>query len=198
MKIVGLTGGIGSGKTTVANVFKELGVPVYIADNRAKTILATHPEVISEVKALLGLKAYQLSSEGNELPNKEFIAQKVFNDAALLKELNEIIHPRVRDDFNVFIKKQQYPYVIYEAAILLESCGNEICDLIILVTAPLTVRLERVMTRDKVTEEQVLNRVKNQWSEQEKLEFADIVIQNMDLHTTKGYVECIHRILLKK
>ena len=143
MKIVGLTGGIGSGKTTVANFFKELGVPVYIADDAGKRLMVTSEEVKTAIVELFGENSYL---EGNL--NRKFIADQVFNSSEKLTQLNKIIHPAVAKDFQNWLKDQKSTYVIYEAAILFESGGYHKCDLIILVTAPKAERLKRLQKRD--------------------------------------------------
>lgn len=195
MKIIGLTGGIGSGKTTVAKMFKKLGVPIYIADDRAKYILAHDKNAVRQVKELLGEQAYQLQ-ENKQVPNRAYIAQQVFNNPEKLQQLNAIIHPKVRQDFEEFIENQQYPYIIYEAAILFESGGDTRCDQVILVTAPSELRINRVRSRDNVSEKQVVDRMNNQWSQLSKLNKSNLVIPNLELVKTNLYVQYMHDFLL--
>ncbi|PQJ30488.1 dephospho-CoA kinase [Nonlabens arenilitoris] len=197
MKVIGLTGGIGSGKTTVAKEFEKLNVPIYIADERSKYILSNNRSVIDQVKILLGQQAY-IDDNGKIEANRPFIASKVFKDKNLLEGLNKILHPAVRIDFDKFCERHHSAaYVLYEAAILFETNGDKRCDATILVTASLQKRIERVMHRDAVTEEDVLSRMKNQWTQKEKLELADFVIinDNIDLLTLKSGL--IHRFMLK-
>jgi dephospho-CoA kinase len=196
MITVGLTGGIGSGKTTVAKRFKDLGVPVYITDEASKEILATDLDVRNKIKILLGDDAF-VNKDDTEIPDKAYIASRVFRDKVLLKGLNAIMHPAVRKDFHTWLSKQRSKYVIYEAAILLESGGYDLCDYIIMVTAPLETRMQRVMSRDKVAMQDVRARMDNQWSERKKLDYAHFVIVNEDIHKLPVQINRIHEILLK-
>jgi dephospho-CoA kinase len=192
MKIVGLTGGIGSGKTTVARFFEDLGIPVYIADEAGKRLLATSEEIKKEVKAIFGEQAYDKSG-----PNRAYIASRVFNDSKKLEALNAIIHPAVARDFETWLASQKSPYVIYEAAILFETGGYKKCDLNILVTAPKEERIKRLQKRDESKIEEIEARMANQWSDKEKLKLADFVIENISLSLTKSKVAELHGILLK-
>lgn len=196
MITVGLTGGIGSGKTTVAKRYKDLGVPVYIADEASKEILATDLDARNKIKILLGDGAF-IKIDNAEIPDKAYIASSVFQDKSLLKGLNAIMHPVVRKDFHRWLSTQHSTYVIYEAAILLESGGYDLCDYIIMVTAPLDTRMQRVMSRDKVAMQDVRARMDNQWSEQKKLDYAHFVIVNEDIHKLDVQINRIHQILLK-
>lgn len=195
MIVVGLTGGIGSGKSTIANEFKKFGVPVYIADERSKYILSHQLDVIDKVIDLLGEKAY-IKVNDTLVPDKAFIASLVFNNAKLLRGLNEILHPAVRIDFNRFLKDQVSPYVIYEAAILFESGGDINCDYVVLVTAPIEERIRRVTTRDNISEDQVRSRMQHQWPEQKKIEKSDIVFENINHSKIYKYSYIIHHFLL--
>jgi len=192
LKIVGLTGGIGSGKTTVANLFKELGVPVYIADNEAKKLMARSKIIKRHLIQLLGKKAYI----GNDI-DRAFIAKKIFSDSELLSKVNHIVHPKVASHFKRWVSKQAGPYCIKEVAILFETGSYKNCDATILITAPKGVRLKRVLTRDGVSEEDVLNRMDNQWSDKKKKKLADIVIENLDLSAIKIEVLKVHLKLSK-
>ena len=191
MKIIGLTGGIGSGKSTIAMLFKALGVPVYIADIEAKKILASSKVVRAKVISLLGTSAYS-----NEMPNRAYIAQKVFNDPVLLDGLNAIVHPEVTASFKRWVQKQDAPYCVKEAAILFENGGFTHCDATILVTAPREVRVQRVLSRDAITLADVNARMENQWEDQKKIPLANYVIENIDLTSTKIQVQNIHKKLL--
>lgn len=196
MFIVGLTGGIGSGKTTVAAMFKAHNVPVYIADVAAKEILATNLSVQQQVKSLLGNEAF-INHGTHEKPDTAHIASIVFKNRELLDKLNGIIHPAVRAHFNHWLSQQDARYVIYEAAILLETGGNLICDYVIVVTAPLHTRIARVVARDGSTKEQVLERLKNQWSDKQRLDYAHFILINENLGVTRLQVSRIHTILSK-
>ncbi|WP_347374391.1 dephospho-CoA kinase [Aequorivita sp. Q41] len=190
MKIIGLTGGIGSGKTTVAKMFSRLGVPVYIADDEAKKLMATSKVIRKELIALLGEEAYMENSV-----NRKFIASKIFKDKVLLEAVNAIIHPKVAAHFKEWTTKQKSNYVIKEAAILFENGSYKNCDLVILVTAPEDIRVARVMARDKTSAKEIETRMNNQWSDEKKRQLADLVIENIDLENTKARVEFIDRSL---
>ncbi|SRX76088.1 dephospho-CoA kinase [Aequorivita antarctica] len=192
MKIIGLTGGIGSGKTTVAQLFSELGVPIYIADIEAKKLTDTSKVIRRKLISLLGEEAYK----GPKL-NRKFVADKIFNDKTLLEGVNAVIHPKVAAHFIKWVSKQKATYVIKEAAILFENGGYKNCDLVILVTAPKAVRIARVRARDNASSIEIEQRMKNQWSDEEKQKLADIIIENIDLKTTREKVETIHNSLSK-
>ncbi|HSP11440.1 MAG TPA: dephospho-CoA kinase [Salegentibacter sp.] len=192
MMVVGLTGGIGSGKTTVANFFREIGVPVYIADDAGKRLMLTSEEIKNAVVKLFGEKAYPTIA-----PDRKYIASRVFNDSAKLEALNKIIHPAVASDFQEWLNRQRAPYIIYEAAILFESGGNKKCDLTILVTAPHDEKLKRLQARDNSKIEEIEARMANQWTDEKKLKLADFQIKNTDLSLTKSQVKELHEILLK-
>ena len=191
-KIIGLTGGIGSGKTTVARYIAAQGIPVYIADEEAKKVMNT-PEVLSLVANTFGDSVLE-----NGVINRQKLAQLVFNAPEKLQQLNNIIHPKVKQDFENWVQKHHnHPFVIKEAAILFESGSYQFCDKIITVTAPENVRLQRVIQRDSVTEDQVLARMQNQWKEDEKIALSDYVIQNVNIEHTKIQVDNILKTLKK-
>lgn len=189
-KIIGLTGGIGSGKTTIANYFEEKGVPVYIADNEAKKIMQSK-SIIEEIKSVFGEPVFE-----SEVLNRAKLAEIVFGNSDKLNQLNSIIHPAVKKDFEAWLQKNKnYDYVIYEAAILFESGRYKDCDIVITVTAPEEVRIERVIKRDKTTKEQVLNRMKMQWKDEERIVKSNYVINNDNLKNAKEEVVKILKIL---
>ncbi len=190
MKIVGLTGGIGSGKSTVAKMFMEQGVAVYISDDEAKRLMVEDELLKKQIIDLLGDESY---IEG-EL-NRSYIANKVFNNKTLLDKINAIVHPAVAQHFKNWSKKQKGTYVIKEAAILFENGGYKQCDYNILVTAPQDVRIERVQKRDETTRKKVMDRLKNQWEDEKKIPLADVVITNVILDDTWDQVKKIHREL---
>ncbi|WP_297695971.1 dephospho-CoA kinase [uncultured Eudoraea sp.] len=192
MKIIGLTGGIGSGKTTVAKLFEELGVPVYNSDLKAKKLMQDSKEIRNAIVDLLGEESYAL-----EKLNKKYIADKVFGDKELLQKLNAIVHPAVRKDFISWVKKKRTPYVIQEAAILFENNSYKIFDKVILVKATKEARLERILARDNISREEILARMENQWNDSKKIPLADYIIENTDLEETKLQVEKIHHQLTK-
>lgn len=190
--LVGLTGGIGSGKTTIANFFKEFGIPVYIADTEAKALMNRSKVIKRKLIALFGENAYQ---EGKL--NREYLSQKIFNDKDLLQKMNAIVHPKVASHFKRWVKKQDAPYVISEAAILFENSSYKKYDYIITVTAPEQVRLKRVMSRDNSSEKKVKSVMDNQWKDAEKIKLSDFVIQNINLEEAKAQVQQIHKKLLQ-
>lgn len=192
MRVIGLTGGIGSGKTTVAKIFGELQVPVYIADESAKRLMNDSEKVKKAVIALLGQEAY----ESGRL-NRKYIASVVFNSEEKLRDLNAIIHPAVARDFKEWLQKQSAAYVLYEAAILMESERHSSFDKIILVTAPYELRIKRLKERDQSSREEIEARMKHQWSDDKKRTYADYEIVNTDLASTREQVKIIHEIMLK-
>ncbi len=192
MKTVGLTGGIGSGKTTVAKMFQALGVPLYIADDRAKVLMNTSKVIKKNLVALFGEKAY---IDGQL--NRPYLASKIFEDADLLKRMNAIVHPEVGADFTRWKNKQNAAYVLKEAAIIFEINAASQYDYIITVVADLDKRIARVVERDKTTKDKVLAIVNNQWTDIQKENQSDFVIINHDLEETKAQVLEIHKQLSK-
>jgi dephospho-CoA kinase len=178
MKVIGLTGGIGSGKSTVARVMETLGIPVFDADREALALYDEDESLLTEVKERFGASVIQL---GGGL-NRQALASIIFNDAEALKQLNAMVHPRVAKKFDTWKKMQQTPVVIREAAILFESGSAADCDFVIVVTAPEDVRVARVQKRNGWTEAEVRARMKRQWTEMQLLESADAVIVNDDKH----------------
>ncbi|MEX2595749.1 MAG: dephospho-CoA kinase [Salibacteraceae bacterium] len=175
MKVIGLTGGIGSGKSTVAKIFISLGVPVFNSDESGKNVLASDAEAISAIKKLLGDEVYE-----NGAPNRRLIASMVFNDDDLLTALNNIIHPAVARETANWVEKNQSSctYGLKEAAILFESGAYKSCDAVISVLAPESLRIDRVMNRDGVDESQVKSRIRKQWSDEERASKSDFTILN--------------------
>jgi len=189
-KIIGLTGGIGSGKTTIANHFKAAGIPVYIADDEARKIMQSD-EIIAEIKKKIDNTVFD-----NGILNREKLSKIVFNDPEKLKLLNAIIHPAVKKHFhNWVLNHKSSPYIIYEAAILFESGSYKDCDIIITVTAPLQSRIQRVIQRDKTTRENVIRRINMQWNDDQRIEKSDFVIENNTPKIAKSAVDKILKIL---
>ena len=189
-KIIGLTGGIGSGKTTIANHFVKANIPVYIADDEARKI-SQSPEIIEEIKKKFGSEIFD-----DAILNREELSKIVFSNPEKLKQLNAIIHPAVKKHFQDWVSKHKNaPYVIYEAAILFESGSYKNCDLIITVTAPLESRIQRVIQRDKTTREQVLKRINAQWNDEQRIAKSDFVVENVNPETTKLEIDKILKIL---
>lgn len=171
---IGLTGGIGSGKTTVSRIFGSLGIPVYYADHRARQIMEQNPVVRSSVEKLLGTGAYQ-----GERLHTVYVATKVFNSPEILQNLNRIVHPAVHADFRQWSEHcTGVPYVIQEAAILFETGSAALFDFTIVVITPEHERIRRVMLRDGITEDKVRERMKNQMPDKEKSLLGDYQILN--------------------
>jgi dephospho-CoA kinase len=191
MKRIGLTGGIGSGKSTVAGFFEKLGVPIYNSDKQAKRLMIEDTSLIKGIKNLIGTEAYR---EGQL--NRGYIAQKIFNDESLLQAMNDLVHPSVRQDFLNWAEKQKSPYVIQETALIFENGMQEFFDATILVTAPVEIRINRVMARDKSKAEDILQRMNNQLLDAEKEMLADHIIVNLELEQTEKQVERLHHLLL--
>ncbi len=173
MRKIGLTGGIGSGKSTVAKVLETMFFPVFYSDACAKQLLENHPDIRYELINLLGNDVYQ-----NEHLNKVFLAQHIFSDQTLREQVNAIIHPRVRMAFSEWANQQDCTLVFNEAAILFESGSYKQLDATILVIAPEDLKINRVMQRDQVTEDAVRNRMHSQWDDKQKMALADFVIEN--------------------
>lgn len=191
--LIGLTGGIGAGKTLVAKIFQLLRVPVFDADTEAKAILG-HENVRAQVIEVFGSEAYS----GSE-PNRKFLASRIFSSDAMREKLNAIVHPAVGEVFKQWVADHSdKPYLLKEAAIIFETGGESILDGIVLVTAPKTVRIERVMNRDKVSESQVRDRMAAQWSDEEKLKKSDYHIVNDGKTAIIPQVLAMHDALLQK
>ncbi len=185
-KIVGLTGGIGSGKTTVAQLLELQGYPVYYADEQAKKLLSENKEVKNKVRELLGSDIF----DSNEVPDRKKIAEKVFSDSNLLAGLNAILHPATRQDFSRWAESRKDVTLLFkEAAILYEAGSDADCDEVLLVYAPMNLRIERVCIRDGLGEAEVKARIEKQWPEFEKLQRAGFVIYNDGIHEIAPQVE---------
>ncbi|PWL38642.1 dephospho-CoA kinase [Flagellimonas aquimarina] len=193
MIVVGLTGGIGSGKSTVAGMFKDLGVPVYDSDFEAKRLMTTSTELKNAIIELLGDKAYE-----GEILNRNFIANKIFENPETLQKLNKIVHPAVRADFLEWTSNQEAPYVIQETALIFENDAQDNYDYVILVKAPVDFRLKRVIERDGSSKQEVLGRMKNQMSDDKKEALSNICIDNIDLEITEKRVAELHQRLVRQ
>ena len=192
MKIIGLTGGIGSGKTKILNVFKAKGVPCYEADLASKKLIVSDPFFFLVIKKIFGSNIYLDA----KLDRKK-VADIVFNSPEKLKQLNVLVHPAVSADFDKFVIRQKSHYVIKEAAILFETGGDKKCNATILVTSPMETRIERVMRRDNISREKVLERIINQWEDKLTIPLADFIINNTNWENTLIEIAAIHRHLIK-
>ena len=192
-KIIGLTGGIGSGKSTVASYIASKGVPVYIADDEAKKIMERE-DIKQKIQNLF---AESILNSDNSL-NRKKIADFVFKNPEKLKELNAIVHPEVHLHFTNWVKSHEnYPFIVKEVAILFETGGNKACDKVILITAPEEVRINRAMSRDNLTKEEILVRISNQYSDEKKKKMSDFIVDNVDLNDTFLKIDKILKILAK-
>lgn len=190
MKIIGLTGGIGSGKSTVASIFQQLGVPVYNSDIRAKHLMNENEEIIANIKAVFGNSTYN----SNGVLQREVLASIVFNNATKLQQLNSIVHPWVKKDTTEWEKKHEaHAYVIKESAILFETGIYKDMYKIILVTAPEDIRINRVMERDSCTRSDVLQRISKQFSDEKKIPLSDYIIVNDGIQALLPQVKEIHQ-----
>ncbi len=190
---IGITGGIGSGKSTVSRLFELLGVPVYYADDAAKKLMNESPEIRQRLLEVFGQEVYS----GNEL-NRELLSAKVFNDPDQLKLLNSIVHPVVINDAEQWMHSQNSPYVLKEAAIFFESGSATGLDYMIGVYAPETLRIERVMQRDSISHNEILARMSRQIDEELKMKLCDFVILNDEQQMLIPQVLDLHRQLLEK
>ena len=171
---VGITGGIGSGKSTICQFFRMLGIPVFEADNEAKKLINTSLSIKNQLTALFGSSIYL----PNQSIDRKKLAELIFNSPNLLGKVNDIIHPEVRNFFEKWCAMQKSPYVVHEAAIMFESGFYQMMDYTILVTAPEAERIQRVMTRENTNEESVRARIAKQWTDEKKKELADFIIEN--------------------
>jgi dephospho-CoA kinase len=192
MMIVGITGGIGSGKSIVAGIFESLGIGVYNADNRSKTLLDNNQKLKNLLIAAFGKKVY--TTKGID---KKYFASLIFNDKKLLKASNQIIHPFVKQDFEVWVNSQSSPYVIKESAILFETGIYKQLDKTILVVAPEELRIKRVIDRDQIPVKVVMERIKNQWDDATKEALADYIIVNNESQLLVSQVLSIHENLIE-
>lgn len=177
---IGLTGGIGSGKSTVGTIFMTLGIPLYDADRKARELMVTDPSLKGEIEKTFGNDAYQ--SDGTL--NRKYLADKVFSDKTLLKKLNAIVHPAVRKEYEKWLSDlpEQEPYSVFEAALIFEGNLKSGFDAIVFIHCNQELRINRVQHRDKVSREAVLARMENQLPEKEKFIQSDFVIINDGKH----------------
>jgi len=194
MKRIGLTGNIGSGKSTVARIFEILGVPVYHADLRAREMLKSG-KVVEQIKKLFGNQVVNSQQQ----VDRKALAAIVFNDKTKLETLNILIHPLVEGDFSVWCNlHRESDYILQEAAILFESGFDRLFDANILVTAPEELCVARVMARDSITKEMVMDRIQNQWSQDKKQKLAQYEVINDEVNMVIPQVLAIHREILSK
>jgi dephospho-CoA kinase len=188
---IGLTGNMGSGKTTVSKVFEILGVPVFYADDEAKKVMVTDPSLIAGIKSAFGDQAYF----EDEALNRKYISGIVFNNEKKLKELNALVHPAVFRAFDTWAANiKDAPYLVKEAALLFESDSYKLCDYTIMVQAPLEDRIKRVMQRDNLSRIEVESRNAQQFSDKQKTALANYVIKNDNVQLVIPQVLELHRV----
>ena len=189
--IVGITGGIGSGKTRIVELFESLGVPCYIADREAKRLMNEDPGVKKAIIGLFGNEAY-----ASGILDRTLLGNIVFTQPQKLNALNAIVHPAVAKDFKNWVDNQHYPYVIKEVSILFETGGYKQVDKTLLITAPEEKRIARVMQRDASSKKSIIDRMQNQWSDDKKIPLADFVIENNAWEQTEKEVKQFHQQFL--
>jgi dephospho-CoA kinase len=190
---IGITGGIGTGKSTICEIFALLGIPVYNADKAAKRLMATNENLKKKLIATFGTDAFTSTGE----LDTTFLAKKVFADEKALKQLNALVHPAVLADFDQWFSQQQAPYVLKEAALLIESGSYKQCDYTILVESPIALRIQRLLNRDKSTEAQISARIANQMPDKEKAKVANFLLLNDEEHLLIPQILALHTQFLK-
>lgn len=191
---VGITGGIGSGKTTVCKIFEILNVPVFYADDVAKVLMITNSKLIREIKKNFGEDSYSPKGE----INRKYIANQVFNNQKKLEKLNSLVHPQVFKEMDSWSDKQKSPYVLKEAALLFESKSYLQNDINILISSPIDLRFKRLIKRDNTTIEKIQERMDNQLSEKEKQKLANYMLNNNEEEFLISQVLKLHQIFLQK
>ena len=194
MKLIGLTGGIGSGKSTIAEIFQTLGIPVFDSDRRAKFLMHSNPKLREEIINLFGREAYSANYE----LNRAFIASSVFKDPEMLQKLNALVHPAVFEDLVEWVQQPpqaEAPYLLQESAILFEADLASRFSAIILVIAPPDVKISRVIARDGMSKEAIEERMRNQWPDDQKIPFADYIIYNDGIRSLIAQVTDIDRMI---
>ena len=180
MKIIGLTGGIGAGKSTISKIFTENGIPVYNSDNKAREIMNKNIDLKNKIILSFGKQSYQ-----NEKLNKSYISKIIFDNKLELNKINSLVHPFVYDDFYKWIKKTPSKYIIYESALIFETGSYKKNDFNILVISDLDKKIERVCKRDNLSKIEVLKRINNQWDDDKKMSLCDYKIFNNSSNESK-------------
>ncbi len=191
MKVIGLTGGIGSGKTTIAKMFEDLGVSVYYADDEAKKLMNSSKVIKEKLINSFGKESYT-----SGILNRKYLADLVFHDKEKLAEINAIVHPEVDRHFKSWVQKQNAPYVLQENAIIFENTKQDAFDALITVSTPTEVKIDRVIARDATSRDNVLARINNQLNDAYKIANSTYVIYNIDLEDSKTQVNEIHQKIL--
>ena len=188
---LGITGGIGSGKTSVCRIFNVLGIPVFSADAAARVIMDSEPDIIRKVNSIAGKNMYS-----NGLLDRPELATMIFNNEKLLKKINKVVHPVVFEQFISWARLQEAKYVILEAAIIFESGASKLVDRIATVIAPVEERINRVIQRNNLSREQVIKRIRNQMEDKERIKLSDYVIDNSDQEMIIPAILKIHKEIL--
>tara|TARA_B100000768_G_scaffold29770_1_gene28221 strand:+ start:15122 stop:15709 length:588 start_codon:yes stop_codon:yes gene_type:complete len=186
MKIIGLTGGIGSGKSTISKEFKCNSIPVYDSDTRAKILMNSSKVLKAKLIEFFGSSAYS-----NGFLNKKYISNLIFNDSSALNKINSIVHPEVFDDFINWKSRLNNDFVIYESALIFESGSYKLNDYNILVISDINKRIERVIKRDNIEKNDVLLKINNQWPDQKKIPLADYVFENSSVSENRKLVSSL-------
>ena len=188
---VGLTGGIGSGKSTVAQIFEVLGIPVYFADTAAKRLMNEDAELRSAITTIFGKEAYV-----NNILDRKYISSIVFSDPAKLQQLNALVHPATKKDGEAWMKQQKSPYAIHEAALIFEAKVSDRLDYVMGVSSPIELRIKRAKERDKVSREEILKRMDQQLDEELKMSKCDFVLINDEQQLLIPQVLDLHEKLI--
>ena len=188
---VGLTGGIGSGKSTIAQIFEVLGIPVYYADISAKKLMNENADLRSSITNIFGEQAYT-----NNILDRKYISSIVFSDPAKLQQLNALVHPATKKDGEAWMQEQTSPYAIHEAALIFEAKVSDRLDLVIGVSSPIELRIKRAMERDKVSREEVLKRMDQQLDEEVKMSKCDFLLLNDEQQLLIPQVLELHKKLI--
>ena len=192
-KIIGITGGIGSGKSLICKIFSTMNIPIYDADSRAKYLINNDLSLKNSIKNLLGENAYLPTG----IYNRKWVASQVFNNPDLLKQLNSLVHPCVHKDSHDWVKKySKSPFLIYEAALMKAAGDNNMFDKVIVVYAPINLRIQRIQVRDKRSEQEIKDIIARQISDEERLKIADYVIENDDKEPVLKQVLELYEILV--
>jgi dephospho-CoA kinase len=188
-----ITGNMGCGKTTICEMLISQGIPVYFSDNRAKELMNQDQSLIQHIEKLFGNESYR-----DGLLNRKWLAERVFKDSKALNDLNNLVHPVVRQDYIEWVNQQSQDVVAYESAIVLEHGNEGKFDAVILVCCPEKLRLERIQQRDDLTQDEIRSRTRFQWPDEKKRKLADHVIENINLSQTEQQVKTVLSLILKQ
>jgi dephospho-CoA kinase len=188
-----VTGNMGCGKTTICEMLISQGIPVYFSDNRAKELMNQDQSLIQHIQKRFGKESYR-----NGLLNRKWLAERVFKDSKALNDLNNLVHPIVRQDYIEWVNQQSQDVVAYESAIVLEHGNEGKFDAVILVSCPEKLRLERIQQRDDLTQDEIQSRTRFQWPDEKKRKLADHVIENINLSETEQQVKTVLSLIRKQ